>query len=246
MKQHNNNFVVISTQRSGSTLLINLLDQHPELTCAGEIFKQQTVQQILHPEFTFDLEKKRKNWLFGLTKNSQIKKHLRRIMSTSEEGIGFKLMISQIETLPDLPKILKELNFKIIVLRRPDLILQSLSLALAQATGKWTNVKGEGKSGMVEIDIPKLEKTVRFFTNSDSELSELGADHNVFEIHYDQLQEVLSGTLKDIFSYLHVDEDFSPDVNIKKTSEKQYAERISNYEEVKQFFLDKGLKDMPE
>ena len=45
------NFIIFTTQRSGSTVLARTLDKHPEISCAGELF--QASKEIHHPEWHF-------------------------------------------------------------------------------------------------------------------------------------------------------------------------------------------------
>ena len=110
-------FIIISTPRSGSTVLARTLDKHPEIFCAGELFN--TSNDIYHPEYHFD------SW--GFNSKSHSVQRLNRIINylnlrlrsishirtfyndntKNEKTRGFKLMFSNLKQRPICGHILK-------------------------------------------------------------------------------------------------------------------------------------------
>src|SRR5689334_5244819 len=131
------NFIIFTTQRSGSTVLTRTLDEHPEIFCAGELF--QTSREIHHPEWHFN------TW--GLNSKNHAVQRLNKIINypnlrfrsiphvknffeankKGEKARGFKLMFTQIKTNPRLLKYLKQTNTKAIVLVRNNVFKTTLS-----------------------------------------------------------------------------------------------------------------------
>jgi LPS sulfotransferase NodH len=138
-------FIILSTQRSGSTVLIRSLDTHPEIFCAGEMFN---VAKGMH----------HKEWFFGRwgisSKNNFIKKlnkiinypnlkynspkHLDDFFSANEKGEklrGFKLMRNQIKENPAIISYLEKHKVKVILLIRKNIFTNALSRFKMKETG---------------------------------------------------------------------------------------------------------------
>lgn len=134
---HNTKFIIFTTQRSGSTVLIRTLDEHPEIFCAGELF--QTSQEMHHAEWHF------KAWGFN-SKDHTMQRlnkiinypnlyfysipHIQKFFASNvkgEKARGFKLMFTQIKTAPHLWNYLKQTNTKVIVLVRNNVFKTILS-----------------------------------------------------------------------------------------------------------------------
>jgi hypothetical protein len=131
------NFIIFTTQRSGSTVVTRTLDEHPEIFCAGELF--QTSNDIHHPEWHFS------SWgidskSFTILKMNKVINypnmrlrsipHIKKFYSANAKGEkirGFKLMLTQIKTAPHLWEYLKQRNVKVIVLVRNNVFKTTLS-----------------------------------------------------------------------------------------------------------------------
>lgn len=245
MADNRNPFVIYSSQRSGSTLLIHLLDQHPDIACAGEVYKLRSCEQILHPQCSFRYDKKLKQLPFRLFPTSVIRKHAKRIRRSSEKVFGFKLMVSQTDVMMQLPRILEEEGYKMIVLRRSDIVRQCLSVELARSSDSWVNEGGK-EEDEVALDLLRLEKSLKYFQRCDRELERLVNERSVLELEYEAFTKDIPKSITEICDFLGVANDFTPKVELKKTSERTYSERIKNYPEVKTFFQQKGFDSLPE
>ena len=130
-------FIIFTTQRSGSTVLTRTLDGHPEIFCAGELFHE--INNIHHPEWHFP------SWALS-EKNKTLRKidkiinypnlrlravpHIKKFFQTIESGEkarGFKLMITHMRTMPYLWNYLKANDTKVIVLIRKNIFQTALS-----------------------------------------------------------------------------------------------------------------------
>lgn len=237
-------FVIYSAQRSGSTLLIHLLDQHSEITCSGEIFKLKDCDNILHPEYSFGYEDKSRSARFKLFPSSVIRKHLHSIHSPEGSLFGFKLMISQTDKMMQIPRILVEEGYRMIVLRRKSILDQSLSVEMAKASDKWVNKGGE-EYRPVELDLERLDKSIRYFERCDQELERVSEGQDAMELQYESFSDDIQKTLTEVFTFLGVDPSFQAEVNLKRSSEKAYSERISNYTELRSFLNERGYTELP-
>jgi len=226
-------------------MLINLLDQHPDIKCCGELFKMKDERQILHPSYTFDYQKKSKSIGYRLAPKKIVTNHLKRSIKNTKEKFGFKLMQAQIDKVPALLPSLRALDFQFIALLRRDIVRQSLSLEMARSTKSWTNVNGI-EQAMVHIDLAELERTLEYLSRNKDALSKVVENESVHVIEYESLivnrDEVWTGLLRQ----LGVNSVFIPNEKLKKSSSQLYGERISNYDEVRDFYLAKGFNSIPQ
>src|SRR3982751_3669000 len=101
-------FVILTTQRSGSTVLTRTLDKHPEIFCAGEIFLEAKAG-VHHPEWHFSpwrIVGKKQSKLNKAINYINLKlnaiKHIKAFYADAQ-GInakGFKLMYSHTKSAP--------------------------------------------------------------------------------------------------------------------------------------------------
>lgn len=166
-------FVVVSDIRSGSTMLTNMLSQHPNLRCFYELFH---VDRSSIP-FTVKGYRKRGHD-FGVRelreKDPQafLKAHVYTVMPPHIGAVGFKLLLTQARACPmwwDDPEfadwwadmdnaarnrwqdarsdlwatLAADSDLRIILLDRRNLLARAVSAAMAKTTGAW----GDGATG---------------------------------------------------------------------------------------------------
>src|SRR3982750_2120913 len=121
-------FVVFTTPRTGSTMLIKTLDLHPEIFCAGELFFFKG--DIYHKEaryrfWKFPVEGKL-NYIINYVKLFfTLTNFLNRFYKTNDTSIkakGFKLMLFQTVYTPGIFRYLKRHDVKVIVLVRKNIL----------------------------------------------------------------------------------------------------------------------------
>jgi len=102
-------FVIFTTPRTGSTLLIKTLDTHPEIMCAGEIFlykKDMTHSGIQYPFWRMPYIGNKLNSMFNFPMIwLYLNRFLKRFFSAdykSEKAKGFKLMFYQTRYAPGI------------------------------------------------------------------------------------------------------------------------------------------------
>jgi hypothetical protein len=109
-------FVIFGIPRSGSTLLVGLLDSHPQIHCEGELL----IHRLFFPRSYINCRYKR----------------------CQKDAFGFKLLVDHFETqkIQDARQFLKELEdngYRIIYLRRDNLYRAALSSLYGSFIGKY-------------------------------------------------------------------------------------------------------------
>ncbi|MEQ8361794.1 MAG: hypothetical protein RIF39_15970 [Cyclobacteriaceae bacterium] len=133
-------FVIFARGRSGSTLLASFLNHHPEINCDGEILSHR----VAYPE----------NFIRNKCKLSKNKIY------------GFKLLSYQIRSIQRIKnpnqflRTLHSNGYKIIYLRRENLLRHALSKAYANYTGKWHSNSAAKSQIKMTVDNFDLYKSV--------------------------------------------------------------------------------------
>ena len=141
-------FVILTTQRSGSSWLVDLLDDHPALAVYGELFRVTDTTVSGHgatrvPNFevmvgpsTFStapgLAPRRYRYLRGL-----VRAHPRA------RAVGFKLMYDQTRDHPGLVLALTAVGARVVHLVRRDLLSAVVSFEIASEHDRWHYYEGD-------------------------------------------------------------------------------------------------------
>ena len=210
-------FFIYTHQRSGSTLLVNLLDSHPMIDCEGEL--------ILDPMFS------PMSYLF------------KRQRTSRAEVFGFKLQphhftYQNINNPESFLKGLAKLKYKTIILKRRNVFRAALSLLYAINSGKFhrDNRFGEVQSDKIFIEPDDLLENIQWIEHN-IELLDRYADSNPHMelIYEDDLLNNVShqGTANRICDYLGI-----PKANVESNSVRlmpgDFSPYIENAEEIKE------------
>jgi LPS sulfotransferase NodH len=145
-------------------------------------------------------------------------------------------MISQMDKCPAIERVLNQSGFLKIILIRENIVEQSLSLELAKSKNKWINDDSALEvPSKVSINIQSFSKTIQFFERCRAKLLEIGSDPNALIINYESLSKNQNACLKKVTDYLGVGPEFSYELKLKPSSDLGYEDRISNFDEVKNY-----------
>jgi hypothetical protein len=240
-------FCVISAGRSGSTLLVTLLDSHPDIRLLGEIFnnKGKTVQNVLDPyiepfcEYQLSNYAKRP-WLTFNYLNSL------NNYPISVKGLGYKLIDIELFRYPEILLKLILDRYKIIHLVRENALDYYLSWSIVKQKldGK-TELKSNHKITPVYLDTSKmigvLEGYERRINRTKSLLKLI--PNSVLTISYEDLIENKKLMTDSIINFLNIPSDnIELHSDLKKIANGTYSEKIANYQEVKDILISTKFK----
>lgn len=212
-------FIVISTSRTGSTLLMALLNNHKNVICDGELFKNLNGKSCEYIWYDF-FNHKPKN----------IKQ------------VGFKLFYShprdKDKTVWDI--ILNDKDIKIIHLMRKNILRIYLSQRIGIKTKQWTenvnrphNISLESKK--VDIDFQECSDAFNKITDYQDKTKQMFKNHEYLEVYYEDIVENREIELDRIFDFLNV-EKMEVTANNKKQNPETFDELINNYSDLKKKF----------
>ncbi len=204
--------VIITRGRTGSNLLVSLLNSHNQLRIYGEKFNR-------------------------VNKKSSRKIYKEIFPKKALKKIGFKIFYfhpqdSENDEIWDI--INRDKSIKIIHLQRRNLFKAHVSSKIAFKTDKWSN-KSKKKIPIdqkrVNLDFKELMEYINSTHNFIKKTNESYKDHPIIEVFYEDLIKDKQDELNRIFDFLEVEP-----MQVKSSLRKQNTEKISdlvlNFEEI--------------
>lgn len=224
-------FVIFGLGRSGSTLLKQLIDSHPDIKCEGELFnpgdhivESRILRKFMHwfPVPVFSL----RTFLF------------------TGPLYGFTLLNYQFARPEKLLKKLQQKGWKIIRIYRKDSLNQSFSNIVAQKTALWHRSKeAETETPKLRIEPDELLFRLNMIVKNKEKETKMFEHIEHLKISYEEDLEnktLWPGTMKRVFEFLET-YPVEGKTTLRKTYSKPYAEIVENYDELIKFVESKGF-----
>jgi len=216
------NFIIFSQSRSGSSLLQELIDSHPEIKCEAEIFNLDH-GYVGHPIYLKVWKKLPYSFIY-----------YRRLRSVNEL-YGFKLFYDQLLRPARVIHILHKMGWKIIYLKRNNIIRQVISEIIATDTAQWHRTEDD------TMNERKFHISVdKFIAGIAGRLALRETESNIlrtlphFTLNYEESLENKAdwqNSLNNVFQYLGVKEAFVQS-KLRKMYDRPYSEMIQNHDEL--------------
>ena len=219
-------FVIFAQGRSGSRLLVDLLNSHPDIICEREILYHRRLLPV--------------RYAIG-----------REAATRPDTVYGFKVKIYQLEyvqnyeSAADFLDALTDRNWKLVHLWRQDIFRQCISARMAWQKNLWhaNDQKQDQVDQTVHMDAEKLASEMRSRIQYREQEKAILDGREHLEINYEEdlsTPQAQQRTLNDIFEYLGLDAH-PVSTNMKKTSKRHLSDQISNYDEVIETVAKQGL-----
>jgi LPS sulfotransferase NodH len=209
-------FIVLAQGRTGSTLLTNLLNSHPQIVCEGEVLgahPEHPVSFLLGRAARFNLKGK----LWGCKA-----KHY-QITRSTYAGTGNEFL-----------RYFHDRGWKVIYLYRRNILKTAISTLVGKQRGKWIYTNSDSNSfSPMPLSFEELSQFVHFrrIQNDTDSLFLNEIPH--FTINYeDVLEDYEPQGLADLLHYLEL-EPHPLTADLRKTSPGSVADSIANWQELK-------------
>lgn len=233
MTEHNiNTIVIVGTQRSGTTWLMQVLSQIPSFRVYGEVFRE-----IRSPEFRGDPALKPDKFFLEYQEHSSGTplKYVDEILATEKKVTVFKIMYDQIRRNRGLFSLLASENVLVINVERYNIFEMALSKCIARRTGIYhTDSDGTFEGFTLEYSViyrlMLKEKLKKLISPRIIRLMSKNYNYFVYERlleNFTPLIELLEKTLG--ISNLQLD---PTETKWKKTSKSKKDNTVLNYEEI--------------
>ena len=221
-------FILLSEQRSGSTLLGEELDRRwTEIRTRGELFNpahrdpSASFEDIACSAFDDD---------------------------SGAKIVGFKLFGTQV-TQQQLTALLQVEGIRVVILRRRDQLSRYVSNKIAIRTGRWREDQSAGpiesipvEQRAITVDIEELRTQLQISHDNFREFERLTVGIPRIDVWYEDFSADLNGELRRIATFLGAGEPAheSPPRLVRQNPE-PLGELITNFEEVSRFLRNAGL-----
>lgn len=221
-------FVIICLPRTGSNLLGEMLDTHPEVLCHMEIFNPKSTYLSRKPHLRIGTKEERDAdpWTF-----------LRRVYEVTDgrRVVGFKLMPDHNNRV--LLSLLLNRRVRKIVLHRPNVLQTYVSNRIALETQQWqvrADASTQRPAIKVDIDVREFKRFARKVKLFDTIVRSIETltGQRYFHVNYPQLADDRRIAVE-LMQFLGI----SPEVQLQKPIRKQNAsglqQKVGNYDQLK-------------
>lgn len=244
--------IVSSRGRSGSSLLVNMLNRHrPErILCHGEVFRHEQLSGGVRTPGFESVETR-------CERHGAFLDSLERESARANPGLhaaGFKIFTPHCP--PALERLIGGGDYRVIFLRRGNLLAQFSSFKIARLSGEWQKPKSGGISGLASAikgapkaegqkQVPFWPKQFREFLDDIKERDEMvrgmiaSAGCPFVEVEYESLRT--EATRRAIGGLLGVGTLDPEAVDLVKQNTSRVLERFTNPEKAVAFLEDAGL-----
>ena len=228
-------FIIVSRGRSGSNLLVSLLNSHPAVRVHGDVLGESILRD---PD--------RKAEILSEGPREYVKRCLDR--NLFESTIGAKVLYYQLERdyeetwglpgLTDVREFLRsESDIKVIHLKRLNRLKTFASIHVAAITKEFISRNRSGGAGHVRISLAPgdCEREFKQIGQWERDYDEFFEDHEIFDACYETLVARWQEEFDRILDFLDVPRRILR-TNLQKQRSKHLSETIENYEELKAHF----------
>jgi LPS sulfotransferase NodH len=212
-------FVIFCGGRTGSTLLVSILNNHPSIQCEGELFQVP----ILFPQ------------TFVNCRSALSEKHV----------YGFKLLTYQLLEFFNKRKpveflsALARMGFKIIYLRRENILRRAISNIYARQINEFHRLDTgkENDRQMITLDLDQLSTWLRWLENAEYIETDCLSHLSYLKLTYEKdlvREESHQDTLDRVVEYLDVPHA-EVKASLRKITPDHLTEFIENYSELVSF-----------
>ena len=200
-------------------MLGTMLDSHPAIRCFSEVFHPVT-GEFSHAQLPA----------------SEAGPFLEQLLTTdTHAAVGFKLPWDSLLTTPEAWPVIRNGHFRLIRLRRRNLLDQYLSLQLSLLNGVWHSYDGRYQRQRLRIDVADCRAHLQHFTMGNMMLDEMSRGFARTEVTYEDL--VQGRGLNEIFTLLGVD-PHPLTAGVERLRTASQREIIENYDELQDVFTN--------
>ena len=219
-------FVILCYPRTGSTLLVEMLDSHPDILCHAEIFNPKSTYLSRKPHLNIGTKEERDRDPWTFLKN----------MYAEVDGasiVGFKIMPNHNNRI--MLSLLLSRRVKKIVVTRDNWLQTYVSNLIAFQTNEFIAPKSGPRmdsTPQVEVDLRAFRRYLRKVRAFFSILSVIHfvTRQTFFKIDYSEMKD--SSTTKRLLAFLGAEPGTTLQERTKRQNVSSLRQKVSNYDEI--------------
>jgi hypothetical protein len=234
-------FVIVTTQRTGTTFFRTCLDSHPQIQCPGTVFPQETKFRffqidrpgsIYHQYRSRSLKRQLVHWFRRkkIVYDCLNDFYARR---TDTPTVGFKASYNHLQRYPAITAWIKENDVRVIHFIRRNLLKRFLSEQSRRARGLAHSSQAV-KPVKVHVDIGRLQKDLTKKAQLVERYRKIFADKPYLEVVYESFTANREVETQRILQFLGVNELMPLESKLVKLNPDSLEDIIENYDQVTQ------------
>ena len=211
-------FSVICNSRTGSTLLCDLLNSHPQIECEDEILKTWRDFPFLFVRGSAARARRRGFSAYGFKLNT----------------VSTKLMPVREDILDRFVRQLAASGFMFIRLRRRNVVRQALSVLRAAETVYHQRGPGASTAGPIHVDVAQLFQLIAMLERHDEVIGKIVDSHSAREFWYEyDLEDAAAqqATVDRIAAHLEID-PAPVSTDLRRFAPARLEEAVTNFDEI--------------
>ncbi len=197
-------FLILTTQRSGSTHLTQLLGTHPNITTYSEIFNESAIGWGRWKP-TYATPSHRALFYFrNIFPQYFLKHYIYKKYPNQIQAVGFKVMYSQLERFPSLIPYLISQNVQMLHLKRTNLLDVYVSLKRSEVANIWHTTTASRPNVRLYIEINECREFFEKQHNLQMYYSKLVSNAKTITVSYEQIHAHEQREIEKIESFLRV------------------------------------------
>ncbi len=230
-------FIILTHQRSGSTLLSNAINDMNWAVCGGEILHKRPGHRKLHYKRLFNSKT-----MHPITVNphsSLYKPHFLDYYfydyfwalpaAARPHAAGFKFFINHIEDIDISDHIANDPTIKIIRLKRENPIYSLVSFLAADKTNNWFN---DTQLGTVQVSSQQVIEANDALKKQDEFVDKYRDTHEILNLTYKDLCLDYEKSILKVSAFLKLPHEV-PEQSLKKQDKRLLQNKIRNYNQLK-------------
>ncbi len=229
-------FIIYGTPRSGTTLLVSLLDDHPAVFCVGEALKKRHAN-IRHAEYAYEVYRRR-NLVSRIrdivSRRGLLEDYLDFLYGRpGYEAVGFKFHHVHGRRFPTIVDYFREHDVRVVRIKRRNLLKKHVSAVTARARNVYATDR-ELEVFKVSLDTDTLVGDLDALAREEDEIERTVAGLATTTVVYEDLCADFEAAGSKVLRFLGVsDHERTLATPIKKINPDDLASIVENYDAVR-------------
>jgi LPS sulfotransferase NodH len=231
-------FVIVGIARTGSTLLLSLLNGHSRIQAFGELFRRpDAIGWDVHPYQDHQGER-----ILGLYRSDPCRFIETKVWGRWPRGqgaVGFKIFYYHAREAPFSAvwdHLARDDEIRVIHIKRRNILAQYLSLQVAHRTNVWSSTeRAAGAPEPIRLDPEECRKHFAWVRGLEDEADAFFAGHRMLQVSYEGLLADRTGEMGRVHRFLGVPEE-DVEARTRRQRTVPLREAIANYDELSAVF----------
>ncbi len=224
-------FLVTGLQRSGTTLLVCLLDSHPQIQCYGGVFNRRSSKALdPHAESSIPMIER----IFTSEERLDIPRRRYQRDPDGVRAVGFKTHPDHWDDSLCRKHVVAASEIKVLHLRRRNILRLLVSGMNARRSGTWNSINTEDatRCGIV-VTREQLAKMDSHCHRISEEIARDFTDHEILEVCYEDLEANATEVLALVQRFLGVRAVADLSTDTVKLGAINLEDAVANYDELR-------------